>query len=149
MAIPASGEISFNLFNTDRSIASATLVDMAAAGSAYGVSYATNGSNQLGMDEFYGKSAGGTPAPTTAPPTTAPPPPPPPVVYDWYDYERCVNPNAYEGGIYSISVVSGNAPPSTILVSGDCHSIVSYTPSAFASYTIPSYTVPGIPCACL
>ncbi len=34
MALPASGEISFNLFNTDRGIASGTQVDMAAAGTA-------------------------------------------------------------------------------------------------------------------
>ena len=82
---------------------------------------------------------------TTAAPTTTTAP----VVYDYYDYERCVNPNAYEGGIYSISVVSGDAPPSTILVSGDCHSIVSYTPSPFAAYTTPGYTIPSPACACI
>jgi hypothetical protein len=86
----------------------------------------------------------GTPATTTtaAPTTTVAPP------QDYYDYEPCTGPMAYTGGIYSISVNSGDTPSSTIVVSGDCHSIVSYTPSGFASYTIPSYTVPGTPCAC-
>ena len=92
-------------------------------------------------DSFVGNSCASCPTP--------PPPPPPPVTYDYYDYERCVNPNAYEGGIYSISVVSGDAPPSTILVSGACHSIVSYTPSPFAAYTTPGYTIPSPPCACI
>ena len=73
MAIPASGQISFNLFNTDRGIASETQVNMATAGTAYGVSYTTNGSNPLGMDEFYGKSAGGSPTPPAPTPPTPPP----------------------------------------------------------------------------
>jgi hypothetical protein len=86
--------------------------------------------------------------PPPPPPTTAPPPPPPPAAYDYYDYERCVNPNAYEGGVYSIPIISGDAPPSTIIVSGDCHSIVSYVPQVFASYAIPAAYAPNA-CACL
>ncbi len=46
-----------NLFNTDRNIASGTQIDLAAAGTAYAVSYATDGSNDLKMNEFYGKSS--------------------------------------------------------------------------------------------
>ena len=57
MAIPSSGEISMNLFNTDRGIASGTQIDLAAAGTAYAVSYTTDGSNDLQMAEFYGKSS--------------------------------------------------------------------------------------------
>jgi hypothetical protein len=57
MAIPSSGEISMNLFNTDRNIASGTQIDLAAAGTAYAISYATDGSNDLQMAEFYGKSS--------------------------------------------------------------------------------------------
>jgi hypothetical protein len=86
--------------------------------------------------------------PPPPPPTTAPPPPPPPVTYDYYDYERCVNPNAYAGPIYTIQVVSGAGYPPTIIVGGACHSIYSVTPTTSATYSIPSYTVPGIPCAC-
>jgi hypothetical protein len=79
---------------------------------------------------------------------TPPPPPPPPVTYDYYDYERCVNPNAYAGPIYTIQVVSGAGYPPTIIVDGACHSIYSVTPTTSATYSIPSYTVPGSPCAC-
>ena len=57
MPIPASGEISMNLFNTDRGIASGTEINLAAAGTAYAVSYTTDGSNDLQMAEFYGKSS--------------------------------------------------------------------------------------------
>ena len=65
MAIPASGEISFNLFNTDRGIASETQVNMATAGTAYGVSYTTNGSNPLGMDEVSASNVAVYPNPNT------------------------------------------------------------------------------------
>jgi hypothetical protein len=57
MAIPNNGEISMNLFNTDRNIASGTQIDLAAAGTAYAISYTTNGSNDLQMLEFRGKSS--------------------------------------------------------------------------------------------
>jgi hypothetical protein len=57
MAIPSSGEISMNLFNTDRGIASGTQIDLAAAGTAYAVSYTTDGSNDLQMLEFRGKAS--------------------------------------------------------------------------------------------
>jgi hypothetical protein len=57
MAIPSSGELSMNLFNTDRGISSGTQIDLAAAGTAYAISYTTDGSNDLQMYEFYGKSS--------------------------------------------------------------------------------------------
>lgn len=57
MAIPNTGEITMNLFNTDRGIASGTQIDLAAAGTAYAVSYTTDGSNDLQMLEFRGKSS--------------------------------------------------------------------------------------------
>ena len=57
MPIPASGEISMNLFNTDRNIASGTEINLAAAGTAYAVSYTTDGNNDLQMLEFRGKSS--------------------------------------------------------------------------------------------
>jgi len=90
-------------------------------------------------DSFVGNSCASCPTP---------PPPPPPVTYDYYDYERCVSPNAYAGPIYTIQVVSGAGYPPTIIVGGACHSIYSVTPTTSATYTIPSYTVPGSPCAC-
>ena len=57
MPIPSSGEISMNLFNTDRGIASGTEINLAAAGTAYSVSYTTDGNNDLQMLEFRGKSS--------------------------------------------------------------------------------------------
>lgn len=71
MALPSSGQISFQQFNTDRGLTATAQIDMASAGTAYGVSYATNGTNQLGMDEFYGKSIGTSPPPPPASPTYA------------------------------------------------------------------------------
>jgi hypothetical protein len=58
MPLPASGQISMNDMNTDRGIASGTQIDLAAAAIVYSVSYTTDGTNQLGMDEFYNKSIG-------------------------------------------------------------------------------------------
>lgn len=120
MALPASGEISFNLFNTDRSIASGTTVDMAAAGTAYGVSYTTNGSNDLQMSEFYGKTAGGsppvtpppatpppaTPPPATPPPATPPPATPAPAVTATVTYD-CNGTSASSGRIFITSIANG------------------------------------------
>ena len=54
MALPSSGTISLDNFNTDRFIPSGTQVDMAAAAAVYGVTYSTSGPNGIGMDEFYG-----------------------------------------------------------------------------------------------
>ena len=56
MPLPSSGQISMNDMNTDRGISSGTQIDLATAGNVYSVSYNTLGTNQLGMDEFYGKS---------------------------------------------------------------------------------------------
>jgi len=64
MALQASGPISMDDMNTDRSIISGTQIDLATAGTAYSVSYATNGTNDLQFSEFYGLSV---PSPT--PPT--------------------------------------------------------------------------------
>jgi hypothetical protein len=58
MALPSSGQISFADFNTDRGYPATDTVVMTAAASAFGVSYTTDGSNDLRMDEFYGKSGG-------------------------------------------------------------------------------------------
>jgi hypothetical protein len=76
MALPSTGEISFNLFNTDRNIASGTQVDMDTAAIAYGIP-----TKPHGMDEFRGRGTGTPPTPappTPAPPTPAPPTPAPP-----------------------------------------------------------------------
>ena len=64
MALQVSGPISMNDMNTDRAIASGTQIDLASAGTAYSVSYATNGSDDLQFSEFYGKSAGAPPTPS-------------------------------------------------------------------------------------
>ena len=75
MALPQSGPISMDQMNTDRGIASGTRIDLDAAAIAYGIP-----STPHGMDEFYGKSAGGAtppPPPPPPPPTPTPPPPPP------------------------------------------------------------------------
>ena len=54
MALPSSGTISLDNFNTDRFIPSGTEIDMAAAAAVYGVTYSTTSLNGIGMDEFYG-----------------------------------------------------------------------------------------------
>ena len=74
MALPASGTISFQNFNTDRGLSSTATVDLDTAAIAYGIP-----TKPHGMNEFYGKSVGGPPPP--------PPPPPPPVTY-YYHYVR-------------------------------------------------------------
>lgn len=61
MALPASGPISMDNMNTDRSIASGTQIDLDTAAIAYSIP-----TKPHGMDEFYGLGSG------------APPPPPPP-----------------------------------------------------------------------
>lgn len=72
MALPSSGQITMNDMNTDRGISSGTQIDLASAGTAYSVSYNILGTDQLGMDEFYGRSI------------AAPPPPPPPPAIPTY-----------------------------------------------------------------
>jgi hypothetical protein len=79
MALPQTGELNFNLFNTDRGIASGTAVDMDAAAIAYGIP-----TRPHGMDEFYGRSASGPPPPPTPPPPTPPTPTPPPPPTVWH-----------------------------------------------------------------
>jgi len=56
MALPSSGPISFQDFNSDRALALSSPIDMAHAADFYGVSYDLFG-NSLGMDEFYGLSS--------------------------------------------------------------------------------------------
>ena len=67
MALQVSGQISMNDMNIDRGIPSATQINLATAGTAYGVSYNTIGTDDLKFSEFYGLSV---PSPT-------PPSPPP------------------------------------------------------------------------
>jgi hypothetical protein len=55
MALP-SGQISFSDFNTDRGIAATTQIDIFSAGVIYGVPFNTFGSDDLQMNEFWGKS---------------------------------------------------------------------------------------------
>jgi hypothetical protein len=64
MALQSSGPISMNDMNTDRGIASGTQINLATAGTAYSVSYTTNGSNDLRFSEFYGASTAPPPTPT-------------------------------------------------------------------------------------
>jgi len=71
MALPSSGPISMNDMNTDRGIPSGTEISLSVAGSAYGVSYTTDGTNDLQFLEFYGKFVGSTTTTTTT--TTAAP----------------------------------------------------------------------------
>jgi hypothetical protein len=59
MALPASGPISMDNMNTDRSIASGTQIDLDTAAIAYSIP-----TKPHGMDEFYGLSVGTPPSPT-------------------------------------------------------------------------------------
>ena len=108
MAIPASGEISFNLFNTDRGIASGTQVDIATAATAYGVSYTTNGSNDININEFYGKSVGGGGGPGPTPPT----PPTPPTIYE---IALCSGETGYPRTEYITILAGGTTPTNATL----------------------------------
>ena len=62
MALPASGQISFQNFNTDRGLSSTAQVDIDTAAIAYSIP-----TKPHSMDEFYGRSITTT---TTAAPTT-------------------------------------------------------------------------------
>lgn len=67
MALPATGPLSFQDFNTDRGLFSTAQVDIDTAAIAYGIP-----DRPHGMDEFRGRSVPSAPPP--------PPPPPPPAV---------------------------------------------------------------------
>ena len=86
MALQVSGPISMNDMNIDRSIASGTQINLATAGTAYGVSYLTNGTNDLQFFEFYGLSAGAPPTPTAPTPPTPTPTAPTPSYHVWNLY---------------------------------------------------------------
>jgi len=59
MALPSSGQISFSDFNVERGLSATAEADMATVGDDFAVSYATDGTDVLSMDEFYGLSYGG------------------------------------------------------------------------------------------
>lgn len=102
MALPATGEISFRDFNTDRGRPATSEIDMDSAAIAYGIP-----SKPHGMDEFRGRAVGGvtTAAPTTAPPTTAPPTTAPPQYYriQFCDNFSTGNSFAYPAGSFSVN----------------------------------------------
>jgi hypothetical protein len=56
MALP-SGQISFNDFATEQGLLTGAQSNLNLAATIYGVGFATDGSNVLGMDEFQGLSA--------------------------------------------------------------------------------------------
>jgi hypothetical protein len=56
MALTGSGQISFNDLNVEMLRTATNQLSMSDAADNLGVSYNTNGTDQLGMDEFYGKS---------------------------------------------------------------------------------------------
>ena len=56
MALPLSGQIGFNDLNDALLRTTTNQLSMSDAADNLGVSYTTNGSDQLGMDEFYGKT---------------------------------------------------------------------------------------------
>ena len=102
MALPSSGTITMDQMNTDRGIASGTTINLATAGTAYGVSYTTDGTNDLRMDEFYGKSI------------SSPPGPPPPPATPTY----AISPNVTsinEGGTVTWTITTTNVASGTVL----------------------------------
>jgi len=64
MALPSSGQISFSDLNVERGLSATAEADMATAGDDFAVSYATDGTDVLSMDEFYGLSYGGGSGPS-------------------------------------------------------------------------------------
>ena len=61
MALPASGPISFQNFNTDRGLSATAQIDIDTAAIAYGIP-----TKPHSMDEFYGRSVTGTTTTTTS-----------------------------------------------------------------------------------
>lgn len=121
-----------------------------------GTGVPTDGYYARGGDYWYSTSGvlgsetvcyGGSPTPA-APTPTPTPTPTPAAAYDYYDYERCENPNAYGGAIYSIPILQGNGAPPTIIVDGACHSLFDVTAFASANYSIPAAYSP-VNCTCV
>ena len=56
MALPSSGPISFYDFNTEYELVGNATINMRNAALMYEVPFATDGSNPISMDEFYGLS---------------------------------------------------------------------------------------------
>jgi hypothetical protein len=97
MALPASGQISFQDFNTDRGLSSTAQIDMDTAAIAYSIP-----TRPHSMDEFYGRSI------------AAPPPPPPPPAIPTYAITgspTVVN----EGSSVTFTIVTTNVGNGTIL----------------------------------
>lgn len=57
MALPTSGQISFDDFATEQALPTGQYQTIFSEASVYGVSFTTDGSNSIGMDEFYGREA--------------------------------------------------------------------------------------------
>jgi hypothetical protein len=125
MALPSSGPISMADMNTDRGISATTQIDLASAGSAYGVSYTTNGSNDLQFFEFYGLST----TPT----------------FTFGNWNGSVS--VSQGG--TVSYVTGNAaavsvsPTSYGIVNTDTNRTISVTVTVPSGYTNSGGTVSG------
>ena len=66
MPLPASGQISFDDFNTELGRTPYTQIDMKTVADTLGISYNTLGTNDLQINEFYGKSILGNFTYTTA-----------------------------------------------------------------------------------
>ena len=110
MALPASGQISFQDFNTDRGLSSTATVDIDTAAIAYGIP-----TKPHGMNEFYGLSIGPPP----------PPPPPPPPTYSYYIVTSCSG----GGTSYIVRHTSTLTPNQSVTLSGigGCWNIDSST----------------------
>jgi hypothetical protein len=97
MALPASGQISFQDFNTDRGLSATAQIDIDTAAIAYSIP-----TRPHSMDEFYGRSI------------AAPPPPPPPPAIPTYAITgspTVVN----EGSSVTFTIVTTNVGNGTIL----------------------------------
>jgi hypothetical protein len=105
MALPASGQISFADFVTEEGFIVGGQTNMFSYALVYGVPFQTDGSDSIGMDEFYGKNA---------------------PLYDVYEY---FEPNPPNAGIinYYIRWVSSNPPDATF--DGNCAQKVTFPSS--------------------
>lgn len=96
MALPASGQISFQDFNTDRGLSATAQIDIDTAAIAYSIP-----TKPHSMDEFYGRSI-----------VVAPPPPPPAIpTYAITGSPTVVN----EGSSVTFTIVTTNVGNGTIL----------------------------------
>jgi hypothetical protein len=111
MALPSSGQISFDDFQIEEGFTPGAELNIYVAALKYSVSFTTDGTNPIGMDEFYGKEA------------------------PRFDvYEALLGP-----GIVTYFVPFSNANPINALFGGDCFDKLTAPPGLKYGEVMDSY----------